>query len=377
VSQVLVPRLKDAGKPFAMLYWSRDPDTTQHGATDSEGKLLPGINSTSARSAIYNADSDLKGILDALKQYGLDGNTDVFVIADHGFSVVAKGIPTPDGRVEKQTLAPGFLAYDVAKWLGGKVFDPDRANAELDPTSGERPVQGSGLIGQSADAPEAVVVANGATDFIYVPDGSRTTAKRIFDQLIKQDYLGGVFVNDAMLKDGKADFAGALPMSAINLIGSSKIPQPAMVVAFRTFVVGGCALGEQMCAAELVDSPLRMGQGNHGSFSRADTRNFMAAIGPDFKAKFVDTAPIGNVDVTPTLAHILGLDLNGPGTLKGRVIGEALKGGKLPKVTRTTLTSAKAANGVQTVVDVEQVDSTRYFDAGGIPGRMVGLKGTR
>jgi len=375
VTQVLIPRLKDSGKPFAMLYWSRDPDVTQHNATDSEGKLLPGINSTSARAAIYNADSDLKGILDALKQWGLDRNTDVFVIADHGFSVVAKGIPTRDGRVEKQTLAPGFLAYDVAKWLGGqKVFDPDRANAELDPDSGERPQQGSGLIGPSADAPQALVVANGATDYIYIPDGSRATAKRIFDNLIQQPYLGGVFVNDALLKGGAGDFAGALAMSDINLIGSSKLVQPSIVVAYRTFVVGGCKLGEQMCAAELVDSPLHVGQGNHGSFSRADTRNFMAAIGPDFKTRFVDEAPVGNVDVAPTLAHILGLNLTGPGTLKGRVAKEALKGGKMPKVTRRVLASHKAANGVQTIVDVQQVGSTRYFDAGGIAGRMVGLK---
>jgi arylsulfatase A-like enzyme len=376
VAQVLIPRLKQSGRPFAMLYWSRDPDMTQHNATDSEGKLVPGINSTSGRSAIYNADSDLKGILDALKQYGLDGNTDVFVIADHGFSTVAKGIPTPDGRVEKQSLAPGFLAFDVARWLGQKVFDPDREGAELDPTAGERPAQGSAIIGPSAEAPQALVVANGPTDFIYVPDGSRETAKRIFAELIKQPYVGGLYVNDALLKDGTpGDFAGAVAMSEINLIGYSKVPQPAIVVGFRTFVANGCSLGEQMCAAEIVDSPLHTGQGNHGSFSRADTRNFMAAIGPDFKAKFVDKAPVSNADVAPTLAHILGLDLTGPGTLRGRAIGESLQGGKMPKVTRRTVSSAKASNGVQTVVEVEEVGSTRYFDAGGIPGRMVGLAG--
>ncbi|HUO98516.1 MAG TPA: alkaline phosphatase family protein [Rhizomicrobium sp.] len=375
VTQVLIPRLKKDGKPFAMLYWSRDPDYTQHNAGDSAGKLVPGINSFTDRAAIYNADSDLKGILDALKQQGLDGNTDVFVIADHGFSTVARGLPAPNGRVERATLTQGFLAYDVAHWLGQKVFDPDRSNAEMDEASGDKPMQGSGLIGPSADAPQAVVIANGPTDFIYVPDGSRDTAKRIFDRLVQQPYVGGLFVNDALLKDGAADFAGALPMSEVNLIGSSNVPQPMIVVVFRTFVIGGCTLGEQMCAGEIADGTLGQGQGNHGSFSRADTRNFMAAIGPDFKAGFVDKAPVGNVDVTPTLAHILRLDLKGSGTLRGRVTSEALQGGKMPKVTRRTLTSAKATNGVQTVVNVEEVGSTRYFDAGGIPGRMVGLKG--
>ena len=79
-TQVLIPDLKDSGKPFVLFFWSRDPDTTQHGAIDSDGTLLPGINSYSGRAAIANADNDLKGILDALDQYGLADNTDVFVI---------------------------------------------------------------------------------------------------------------------------------------------------------------------------------------------------------------------------------------------------------------------------------------------------------
>jgi hypothetical protein len=164
-------------------------------------------------------------------------------------------------------------------------------------------------------------------------------------------------------------------MSAVNLMGSSNIPRPAIVVGFRSFAVKGCKLGVEMCTAEIADTGLRTGQGMHGSFSRADTRNFMAAIGPSFKKRFVDRAPVGNVDVAPTLARILGLDLTGPGTLKGRVIGEALAGGKMPKATRRTVVSARAANGVVTVLRVQQVGTTRYFDAGGIPGRTVGLPG--
>ena len=76
-----------------------------------------------------------------------------------------------------------------------------------------------------------------------------------------------------------------------------------------------------------MDTPLATGQGNHGSFSRAETRNFMAAIGPDFKAGYADPAPISNADIAPTLAHVMGLDLRAKGTLTGRVISEALTGG--------------------------------------------------
>jgi arylsulfatase A-like enzyme len=375
VTQAILPRLKDSGKPFAMLYWSRDPDTTQHGAEDSLGKLVPGINSTSGRAAISNADADLKGILETLKQYGLDANTDVFVTADHGFSTIAKGIPTADGRLDHPSLAPGFVALDIGQWLGQKVFDPDREGAELDPSMGEHPKQGNGLIGPSEDKPEAVVVANGGTDFIYIPSADRALAKKIFAHLTEAPYVGGLFVNDAILNAGpKADFAGALPMSDVNLIGSSKMPQPAIVVALRNFVVGGCSEKiEQLCQAEVADTPLLTGQGMHGSFGRGDTRNFMAAIGPDFKKGYADKAPVGNVDIAWTMAHLLGIDLKGPGILKGRVIEEALAGGKEPKVVKRTLSSAKAANGVQTFVNMQQVGDTKYFTAGGIPRRTVGL----
>jgi hypothetical protein len=112
----------------------------------------------------------------------------------------------------------------------------------------------------------------------------------------------------------------------------------------------------------------------HGSFSRADTRNFMAAIGPDFKAHFVDTAPIGNFDIAPTLARILGLTPRAVGHLSGRSAEEALRGGKMPVVSRKTLSATPGAGGVKTILNEQVVGSTRYFDAAGIPGRVVGLK---
>jgi hypothetical protein len=116
----------------------------------------------------------------------------------------------------------------------------------------------------------------------------------------------------------------------------------------------------------------------HGSSSRADTRNFMAAIGPDFKVHFVDHLPVGNTDIAPTLAHILGLDLSaqnpGSGNLVGRIIGEAMPGGKSMTVSRKVMISLPAGNGVRTVLDEQLVGGAAYFDAAGIPGRVVGIR---
>ena len=89
-----------------------------------------------------------------------------------------------------------------------------------------------------------------------------------------------------------------------------------------------------MCAAEIADTPLATGQGMHGTFSRADTRNFMAAIGPDFKARFADRAPVSNADINPTLAGVLGLTIPARAASNGRPSREALKGGKAGRVQR-------------------------------------------
>ena len=376
-AQGVLPVFKARQKPFVLLFWSRDPDMTQHAQLDSLGRLTPGINGPTARAAIANADTSLATILAALKQLGLDTTTDVFVTADHGFSTIAKAVPDPDGHLPPAAHPQGFLAIDIAQWLGQKIFDPDAGYSELDLASGDHPARGNGIVGPSADAPFAIVAANGGSDFIYTPGPEgRAHAKQIFDHLLAQSYTGALFINDALLGGGGAkDFAGALPLSAVRLLGAASVPQPAIVVGFRSFDAAGCTLGPLLCAVELADTSLQTGQGMHGSFSRADTRNFMAAIGPDFKAGFTDKAPVGNADIAPTLAHLMGLEPDpAAGVLKGRVISEALAGGKKVTVSRKLQISLPAPNGVKTILDEQIVGRAVYFDAAGIPGRVVGLK---
>jgi predicted AlkP superfamily pyrophosphatase or phosphodiesterase len=373
--RAVMPYMHDKSKPFVLVFWSRDPDASQHSAIDSLGKLTPGINSDTAHDAIHNADDCLKAILDTLNREGIAANTDVFVTADHGFSTISKHVPDDHGGLDATLHPAGFLAVDIAKWLGKLLFDPNAGNQQLDVEgAGEFPAGGNGIIGDSADKPDAVVASNGGTDFIYVRGSEpQATAKQIFDKLMGQSYVGGIFVNDALIKANPAAFAGALPMSAINLIGSSTVPQPSIVVGFRSFVAPGCKLGDQLCTVEIADTSLQTGQGMHGSFSRADTRNFMAAMGPDFKAHFADPAPISNADINPTLAKVLSISPTGTGSLTGRPATEALKGGALVKATKGVLAASPGANGAKTVLNYQQVGQTRYFDAAGIPGRVVGV----
>jgi hypothetical protein len=151
-------------------------------------------------------------------------------------------------------------------------------------------------------------------------------------------------------------------------------PHPAIAISFRSF---DTVCGEPVrCTVEVADTVLQEGQGMHGSFSRADTWNFMAMQGPDFKSHFVDPAPASNADVGRTIAQLMQLDVSGKGKLVGRVLSEALPNGAVPEVTGRVLTSDPAANGLVTVINMQRVGETRYFDAAGFAGRTVGLSTT-
>ena len=371
-TKVVLPRFKAAGKPFVLVFWSRDPDGTQHDQGDSLNSLVPGINGPTTLKAFKNASNDLQALRDTLKALGLDGDTDIVVTADHGFSTMSRESQTsaaaklryPD--VVPGFLPRGFLSIDLAKALNLRLTD--HTGVDVDPSKGFYPKNGA-LLGADPSQPQIVIAPNGGTTLIYLPGAdAKILAPRVVEFLTGQDYTGAIFVNDAL-----GELPGALPMSRIGLIGSARTPQPSIVVSFKSFSTG-CA-DPEMCGVEVADSSQQQGQGIHGAFSRADTHNFMAAIGPDFKAGFKDPAPVSNADWANTLAQVLGLDLGGEGHLRGRVMAEALKDGAEPPTPREiVLRSAPAANGFVTVLNAQEAAGETYFDAAGAPGRTLGLK---
>jgi len=373
-SKVVLPLLKARNQPFVLVFWSRDPDGTQHNQGDSLNAVTPGINGPTSAAAVRNADDNLKQLQDALAALGLADDTDIVIAADHGFSTISKESATSPAAkgeyadVPKGFLPLGFLAIDLAKGLGLPLFDPDAKNARVGDNAYPR-VRGNGLIGASADAPDVVVAANGGSDLVYLPTRDPALAKRVVELLLAQDYVSGLFVDDEL-----GEFPGTLPLSAIALKGSSRTPRPSIVVNFRSFS-SGC--GEPlMCTVEVADTALQQGQGMHGSFSRADTMNFMAAAGPGFKRGFADEAPVSNADIGRTLAHVLGLKLPFTAGLMGRIVAEALPDGRMPAVQTTTLRSKPSAAGLQTVLVYQEVGPARYYDVAGFPGRSIGLSDT-
>jgi arylsulfatase A-like enzyme len=150
------------------------------------------------------------------------------------------------------------------------------------------------LLGQSA------VAENGGSVFVYTDEPGSVGAIRTLD------YVGPVFTRD-----------GREQTFALALVGLDGPRAPDIVFSLEwsdTAVDGvpGVAAGTHGKLA--VD---------HGTISPFELRNTLVCQGPDFRVGWRDPAPVGNVDITPTLTHVLGLET---GTaFDGRVLDEALR----------------------------------------------------
>src|SRR5258708_21806095 len=135
LTKAVLPSFLESGKQFVAVFWSRDPDGTQHNQGDSLNRLRPGINGPTSVASIKNADINLKQILDFINNTpGLAAETDLFVTSDHGFSTISKHELNADGKdlvkryaasqtykdatgrqeVSAGFLPPGFVAIDPA-----------------------------------------------------------------------------------------------------------------------------------------------------------------------------------------------------------------------------------------------------------------------
>jgi Type I phosphodiesterase / nucleotide pyrophosphatase len=369
-TKVVLPMFKARNKPFVLVFWSRDPDGSQHNTGDSLNTMTPGINGPTSLAGIKNADNNLAQLRKALDDLGLATSTNIIVSSDHGFSTISKESKTsPSAKVSyadtpKDFLPMGFLAIDLAKTLEMPLFDPNDKNARV--ADDAHPKAGNGLLGKDPAKPDLVVATNGGSNLIYLPNKDKKLAERTVKALLEQDYVSGLFVDDELGK-----FPGALPLSQINLRGKAVTPVPSIVVNFRSYA-GDCAEPTN-CSIEVADTVLRQGQGMHGSFSRGDTMNFMAAMGPDFKAGYVDALPVSNADVGATATRLLGLTAKPKGNLIGRVMTEAMPNGATPKAVPGMARSEPSASGLRTVLKFQRVGSQRYFDVAGFPGRTLGL----
>jgi arylsulfatase A-like enzyme len=261
-THALIGPLWDKAVPAFSLLWLSEPDATQHAA---------GLGSPRSLKALKGSDDNLARVLKELTARGVRDKTDVFVISDHGFSTTSRSV-------------------DLAAFLKRRGFNAVREF--LQP-----PVNG-----------DILVIGNGGTDLLYVIGHDSEITHKIVELLQAQDFAGAIFTREPM------DGTFTLDKVRINTADA-----PDIALSFRWTTEKNTSE-----IAGLVDSDGGNGPGRgvHTSLSPFDLHNTLIAAGPDFRKGMVDQLPSGNIDLAPTVLHILGVPP--PEPMDGRVLTEAL-----------------------------------------------------
>lgn len=250
----------DQLKSAVAILWYSDPDTTAH---------VKGIGAPETLAALKGVDGEFGRLVAGLKERGLDRQTDIMVVSDHGFST-----------------GTGKQSYDrfVTEYLMEKQADLRTVIRA-----------GYGLyIKENADA--------------LVPD--------LVMRLQQQEWIGAIFTASMFPGAPSGVNPGVMSFSAIQY----DHPRAPHILVSPNW-------SDEPNAAGYKGSTTSMGNG-HGSSSPWDIHNTLIAGGPGFKDALRVALPSGNVDIAPTVLMLLGLPKGK--MMQGRVLSEAIEGGPDP-----------------------------------------------
>jgi arylsulfatase A-like enzyme len=300
--------------PQYTLLWLSDPDKSQHDV---------GVGAPNALAGIEASDKNLGEVIKSLKERGVYDKTDIMVVSDHGFSTIAKG-------------------PDVVEILKKAKFSAFKKN--------ENPEPG-----------DVMVVGLGGSVMFYVVEHQEPVVRRLVEFLQQSDFTGVIF--------SKLNLEGTFPLDAVRYGGTNAGPD--VMISMRWTA----EKNEHGFPGMFYSMDGTKGKGSHASLSRFDMNNTLVASGPDFKRGFLNETASGNIDLTPTVLHILGV--KPPKPLDGRVLHEAFADGsrRAPKsVTRTI--EARRDIGLfrwHQYLKFTEVDGAVYFNEGnGAPSPIAG-----
>lgn len=291
--------------PAFSLLWLSEPDKTQHDSA-------PGADVSLA--AVRSSDRNLALLLDALGKKNARKNTDVLVVSDHGFSTIERAVDFP-----AELRKAGFDATAAFK---------------------ETPKRG-----------QVMVVGNGGTILFYVIDHDRDVAARLVEWLQRSDFAGVIFARD------KFDGTFSLETGRVN---TAYAPDVMVALHWNSKPNRFGAPGEIV-----TDNARGPGEASHATLSEYDVHNTLVAAGPDFPAGLTSSLPSSNVDIAPTVLHILGLQPSQK--FDGRVLVEAMeeKAEPIEALGKTIQATRKFSSGAwQQHLRVSLVGETVYIDEG-------------
>ncbi|WP_266156280.1 alkaline phosphatase family protein [Dyella silvatica] len=323
-------------RPDLSVVWLRNPDTTQH---------MYGVGSPEFHLALKAQDAVLGQLQAKLKALGMDQDTNIIVVSDHGHSNIAGPrdlFPLRqlnDGRVSNVDNDWGYStsgAVRLADALSkGGISAFDGTGCIYAPVMNGLRADGSQLISSRYDddghlcgkpaayttpsykLPETlpkgalVIASNGGTEYLYQPEHDAEVVKRTVRFLQSREYIGAIFVAKRY-----GNIPGTLPAENVHLENAARGPDIILSYAWDADAVIQGFRGTEYAS-------MSNERGEHGSFSPIDVHNTLLANGPGFRNGFRDSLPSGNVDVAPTIAALLNLPLP---RAQGRVLHEALTG---------------------------------------------------
>lgn len=262
-----------------------------------------GVGSPAAREALGHDDREIAQLL-----AGLDpASTSVLVVSDHGFTTNSAGVDVTGALIEAKLKA-------------------------------------------AADSPDVILASSGQAVALHVEGHNADRIARLARFIQAQDWGGVVF--------SATPVAGAFPLELINVANRERGPDLLFTFPWTSrrnaFGVPGTDLANVSAGGAPYVS-------DHGSMSPWNVRNTFFAWGAGVKKGITGRAPTGNVDVTPTVLALLGVE--GEAGLDGRAVTEALDGGADPEaIAVETRVHTVAAGAYRAALQLSTVDGRRYVD---------------
>jgi len=285
--------------PDVMLLWLCEPDETFH---------YHGIGSEQSLQTIRHADAEFGRILAQQQDAIADGALQIIAMSDHG-QITLQGNP-----------------LDI----------PARLNE-----AGFRAAKAPG-----PDVDCVVIIHNGGG--IWVRDDDPAMTEALVRFLLMQDWCGPIFTRHGT--------AGTLGLDEVCL---NHPRAPTIAITMRTND-GANANGRLGLTQH--DAPYPVGGGCHGGLSRYELHNFMSMSGSAFKAGAVIDTPASNIDVTPTICTLLGLDI--ASECDGRFLSEAING--TPETATAagseTIVTSQNTVGPKTYLSFTEFAGVRYLN---------------
>lgn len=245
-----------------------------------------GIGTPSAVAAIKLVDEQFGKILAHLKSQNLDEVYNIIVSADHGFVT----------HVGKKTITAHLIE---------KGFKMSKTS-------------------------EDVIVSDGA---IHVKDHNPDVIKKIVASFQEAKFIGAIFTKGKKPGDMKGWVDGTISFEAIHWDHPTRV---ADILVDENWDNRKNKFGYE-------GTSFSGGPAGHGGFSPYEVHIALIASGPSFKKSSETKLPTSNIDIVPTVLHLLNVPI--PKQMDGRVAYEMLK----QKSPASAPTMAKTENVVTSI----------------------------